>query len=556
MSTQKGKPTLTQLQQNALYRATHPDPTGLSDPRKRYADSGRSLMKQATGAEALAYDIFGPEFIGKLAFALDLNSPFFNDTAFGLISYEKRLRQETPRIVDPSWEDTIEVDHYRNYVIDNSFVEYPLYLVSHTSTHISDGAEQPVVDFSYIADSTQKQRGKDSPFGTMEMFRSHWNWSHPYRITSDVYNHRWIDRTKRDYFDLYITRRVRTFKGPVAFVTENPFTRSGSHANGAYASGFASSHLASVLSKTLPRTPLYNPVYQVGELRDLHLMLQKTNEMIEFLQRAASDPKTALQFVDKAFSNAYINKLFGYDSLSQAVRAVLKLPTAAAKKFNFLMSRNGKPTTTRYTQKFPLFVYDSGSRPSVVYHVPDWATVTYDNQWFHELPSLRCVVNQTIQMPSAAVPELSDSNYRSLLGLKLRVKDFYDLIPWTWFVDWFSDLGDYINVVEVIASDPDLIHYGFMTFLLDSQFGHNFGIQVSDQYIETIPGLTVIDPDDTISLEETIRKYDCSTTLWNHFHKRMDISDLFGAKTAYDYQGNLTDAQLKIMGALALAKRP
>jgi hypothetical protein len=50
------------------------------------------------------------------------------------------------------------------------------------------------------------------------------------------------------------------------------------------------------------------------------------------------------------------------------------------------------------------------------------------------------------------------------LGVELTPGQIYNLIPWTWMLDWFSGLGDYVRLMDTITADRSLVNYGFMAY--------------------------------------------------------------------------------------------
>lgn len=54
--------------------------------------------------------------------------------------------------------------------------------------------------------------------------------------------------------------------------------------------------------------------------------------------------------------------------------------------------------------------------------------------------------------------------YLEKLGLWPTPTDVLDLIPWSWLVDWFIGLHDYVQLMSEINTDRFLINYGFLTY--------------------------------------------------------------------------------------------
>jgi hypothetical protein len=49
-----------------------------------------------------------------------------------------------------------------------------------------------------------------------------------------------------------------------------------------------------------------------------------------------------------------------------------------------------------------------------------------------------------------------------ILGLELNPQVIYDLTPWSWAVDWFTNCGDMLNNLSMMAEDGLVLKYGYM----------------------------------------------------------------------------------------------
>jgi hypothetical protein len=128
------------------------------------------------------------------------------------------------------------------------------------------------------------------------------------------------------------------------------------------------------------------------------------------------------------------------------------------------------------------------------------------------------------------------------------VGDVYNIIPWSWLVDYFVDLGSYIQMMDAINSDRQLINYGFATFVSTESLTNEFVLKSTSSYIKTN---TV---GDTVKEVYMDTKYPCKKVYQRKYQLRADISYLDGVKTfGNNWVGNLNSFQTSILGAL-LAK--
>jgi len=72
-------------------------------------------------------------------------------------------------------------------------------------------------------------------------------------------------------------------------------------------------------------------------------------------------------------------------------------------------------------------------------------------------------LNYTFRFPDVNVPEFSSRLWRHNLGLNPRPIDIYNLVPWTWLVDWFTGLGNYLEIIDTISTDDTVINWGMIT---------------------------------------------------------------------------------------------
>jgi hypothetical protein len=156
-----------------------------------------------------------------------------------------------------------------------------------------------------------------------------------------------------------------------------------------------------------------------------------------------------------------LNFKFGWQSSYQALVGLLTKPSQVTKEVNRLIGRNGKDTTLSATKS----LFDVGTSLDIKVAKSIWETdllpQSYDNGLLKV--DIRCVVNSGIQFPTIDLPSFRKELYLKKIGLWPTPSDIYSIVPWTWLVDWFSGLGDYIRLQEIINDDQTLINYGFMS---------------------------------------------------------------------------------------------
>lgn len=276
-------------------------------------------------------------------------------------------------------------------------------------------------------------------------------------------------------------------------------------------------------------------------------MVRKTRQFYDYLRNLAKHPLDSLRVVDKRLGDAYLNKEFGYDSLVDAAADTLKFPTKIAKRLNYLLERNGKRTTQRYKRTFKNPFIMGYFYPAFTYLIP--SSVNYEileeEQTLVPTCETRTVVNTVVNFPKVAVPKFSDPTYRKLIGLKPTVTDIYNLYPFSWLYDWIGGAGDYLNLVETIIKDDDLINFGMITAIVNCDWTIKGKLGVRDSYVE-------INHDGDVILETLGDIQEIPYNFKSHirYRTRFDIASLESVKSVDGRNGNLSDSQISIIGAL------
>jgi hypothetical protein len=122
----------------------------------------------------------------------------------------------------------------------------------------------------------------------------------------------------------------------------------------------------------------------------------------------------------------------------------------------------------------------------------------------------------------------------------------YNLIPWTWLIDWFTGLGNYVEIIDNQARDDSLINWGMIT-------GHTTGILTTDlkSFVDD-RSYTHEDFVGTTSVIST-RQLNHTSTLNYECSVRKDVATIFSVKTTCE--PNLSAYQKSIIGAILAQRR-
>lgn len=315
-------------------------------------------------------------------------------------------------------------------------------------------------------------------------------------------------------------------------------------------------NVVGMMSKVSPFHRDYTLFRNVVELRDLPrsiASLQKTAVDLVSLQRSLNfgtfrDVIHSLNSNVKNIPNEYLSYMFGWRQLYRDSLDLLSFPDRLVKKINFLIRKSGRATTLRYSKRI---------RPSVIFDVPGfrYPLMAGDNGPFvitstiTRSAELRIVCNATFDFPDVMSPNFRKTHYLRQLGVSPTATDIYNLIPWTWLFDWFTGLGDYIDAIETINSDPKLVNWAVITCDLTSELQTNFSWRTRSTSNVNWSGDLNVHTSDDIWMSNT----HMSAMIMKTKVRKDVLTAMSGVRTTSD-TSSLTSYQNSILGAL-LAQR-
>jgi hypothetical protein len=544
--SKKSRKTLAQKQKADVFRDSSGD-YGLTDPgeiEKSYQDSARQLWQLGqTWEERLAYYVFGSEKMGSWAFALD---PFARFKAgFKLVAPTSRDRRGKDNIFKQQAYWSADFKRYQNYDPDGESV--PEYLAFHEIDQ--DDYTNTQLDLTRkMSDSVQSQRKSFQHFGLMQRQEAKIDARifPDFKYSEIIYDHReddgQYDRSVNTYDLDFGVHKVPGLVPPWGWAGYETYDAD----IVAFTDGFASAHAQDIIPKCLANRRQYNSLYQLVELKDLPQLIKGSRDFLAFLKDLKNDLSKAVLHADKVAAGSYLTWIFGYQSIQQAVQSLVTYPTRLAKKVNYLLQKNSKLEPVRSKK-----IYDD---PSLQFYrvkdrIAEMVPVPYfDTKGLKILDlsrvELSCAITQRINFPKVGTPYATAKTLANSIGLTPRIKDVYDLIPWTWLVDWFIGLSSYIDMVEAVNGDFQIINVGFITVKVVSEFAISGTLTVYDAEIHNY----VDGRDQTIEYSNA-RGVDVSLLCSSTFVKRYNVADL-GSVKAMGPPDDLSDPQKSIVGAL------
>lgn len=520
---------LVELRHHSYYS----DVTGRLDPRNVYVVRARELAASSTpGLERFAYNIFGPGVISSLAFALDPTSEFKQDRWIGHISPMNRTRKL--QSIRPMVRTHSRKRVSRLTQTHWSCIGPPVNGGATVTTTVFDfggGVLQPQPGYQgFISDTTVRTRTLVQKYGEFELFApTLLAPSRTFTEVGDIRSYALVCGDTQVANTVNTTTTVQTGPGATVTVAALDALLANERAN---ATTLMGKHVNGLITRALPTHREFDLGYNIAELKDLPRMLRSTVEL-------AMEPSSVLEF--RGAGNQYLNYRFGWEATVRAVRDMLEVPTLIAKRVNYLLRREGQTTTFRSSMRINDKV---GSIPSFTFNTATNEFTVSTGVISRRTIDLLCVVNARVVLPEVSVPRLRpDLVEDRLWGWELRPVDLYNLVPWTWLVDWFSGVGEYIKVYDALNADRSLINYGFLTYKCKGEVVASLHSKGSNTLsVATSPPLV------NYSKITDFKKVS-NAALRYRYHIRKDIGTLGGVKSV-GVITSLSSYQQAIVGAL------
>jgi len=300
-----------------------------------------------------------------------------------------------------------------------------------------------------------------------------------------------------------------------------------------------------------PEARNYSLFRNVVELRDVPRgILQLKSTLENFIKLADSinipsrlgkvlhNTKTSLSDIPKE----YLSYHFGWKQTFKDVMDLLEAPSKISKQVNLLIERSGKASTYRSKRQFP----------STDENVPGFTYVTNGMDRNLKISSridrvieLRMVVNSTFTFPPAAEILVRKELFLDKLGLFPRFIDIYNLIPWTWLVDWYTGLGNYLEIIENINRDRSIVNWAMLTGVSKGKLTTELKSSQIDHRITSFNLVDNAPPTDIVTVRETSHQSTYDFT----YRKRQDVSTILDVSSISD-TSSLSTYQQSILAAI------
>jgi len=193
-----------------------------------------------------------------------------------------------------------------------------------------------------------------------------------------------------------------------------------------------------LIVKTNPNKYAMNGPVSFLELRDLPRMVKKQGDSI--IENAAG---------------GYLSWQFGWKPLISDLRKLLDFNKLVDKKVGELTRLYGGQGLHRKRSFGTKSVSEDSAFNIISYYGADGYLSYKRRTWVEKWGSVRY---KPTALPPKDKAELRRQAIKIVYGLELSPANLWEALPWSWLVDWFTNVGDYLstynNVVPVAHSTP------------------------------------------------------------------------------------------------------
>lgn len=228
---------------------------------------------------------------------------------------------------------------------------------------------------------------------------------------------------------------------------------------------------ATAIARTAPTVPVVSVANLLGELKADGL----PSLLLSTLKRGKSLKQRA-----KGAGSDYLNFEFGWKPLVSDILEISKTVVKAEKLLQQYEARSGQPIGRKYSfpEELSTSVQDLGlATPDFVLSSPVY--ISSQGRKSLEISSSRKYWFEGVY--SYHLPTATDSRgklmgYASsaehLLGLKITPEVLWNLQPWSWFADWFFNLGSIAANLGAFSQDDLMLRRGYI--MCESTVRHTY----------------------------------------------------------------------------------
>lgn len=246
-------------------------------------------------------------------------------------------------------------------------------------------------------------------------------------------------------------------------------------------------------SRTKPRLEQVSGFVAAAELDEFRPMIRDSGDTVSKLRNSLEDFRSAylgfggdtssrtMRFRSSDAASAFLNYSFGWVPFLNDLISFGETIWSVGKLLEKLEKLNNVPFRRRVTLLDDLtstklagatYSVSNGSYPMPC-HAVAWPSEFFAAPPSYEVWEHKSTYAYGMGKWSFYRPELDASlpNYRTawnaakrlllITGLRVSPSAIYNVIPWTWLIDWFTNLGSYFDTLTDLFQDQIVAHYVF-----------------------------------------------------------------------------------------------
>lgn len=315
---------------------------------------------------------------------------------------------------------------------------------------------------------------------------------------------------------------------------------------------FPATSLASYGATAINRFSPLNPGASLGQTLVESITGGLPN--IPLLKSRCSHIRDNTKFLNRLSKKAgqeYLNGVFGWVPLLTDIRNVYKTWRTLNSKMEQIIRNNGRPIRRKGT-----LLKEQSVNTVENYFSPQFAlprasfegvdSITYPDPFGQSQPSMTTKTSEEVWFSGSFryyIPDVTDDRWSrkaklALFGLYPSPSLLYEVMPWSWLIDWFSNVGDVISNLSSNGIADLIVDYGYLMRHRKVTQTVSFG---------TVPTFGF---SETLSTTEPIAPSNLSVTITKETMERIAATPFgFGLQLE-----DLSDRQAAILVALGLSR--
>lgn len=454
--------------QQATIRSGSPDAL---DPHMFYEYAYDERFKHAVGLEWYLYRLMPRSVITSFAIAID---PFSG------------LKQKRSNIAPTSRRRTrrrMSVLDQRKVVLDTYYEQsfakvggglgchLPEMNTTSSSTHTTQTLISQANNVQEMLDSTVRLRPFGVEFNEVYSFDYTLN-SPPRTVTQFRYSYVNAGRGPNNCIgdDKSIVRQTRIRRiVPTAARFNTADTTTIKNLQLSRCNALIAANVLAMFNSAMPDKRDYTLFRNLVELKDLPRSVESLKQTALDLWNATASLRSSqlrfkifdLRSLPKDIPTEWLSYHFGWKQTYRDIMDLLNLPATMSKRFNYLNRKISNRQHLRSNRTVTTSVIPCPV--SFLYDTVDIESTGSTTSSYSDTVHLSLVLGHSLEFPDLLQVRLNERSLSDKIGLSPTPLDLYNLIPWSWLVDWFTGADQYVEAIQRIGSDRKLIDYGFIS---------------------------------------------------------------------------------------------